>query len=387
MSEGVTLTVVMPCLNEEANVATCVKKALAAFAKAGLAGEVVVVDNGSKDRSAELAAAAGARVIRHDVKGYGAALRRGFAEARGEFILMGDADNTYDYTEIPLFMAGLRAGADLVMGTRLGGTIHPGAMPWLHRYVGTPVLTAVLNLFFRARITDTNCGMRGFRKAAIDGLGLKCNGMEFASEMVVKAARARLKLSEVPINYYASTAGRVVHLRSFHDGWRHLRFMLVLAPKWLFLYPGTLLFLAGLLLTALLQFKEAHIFGVPLGLSTAVFAGAMLILGMQIAQFGIYAMILDSTRGIVPDDRVTRLVMRHFTLEKGLITATLILLAGLVLGGVTAVLLWQVSAAGGGISVTATKLATLSISIVILGIQIMFASFYVSLLELEKTLG
>ena len=379
------LSVVMPCLNEERNVAECVRKARAAFEEAGVVGEVVVVDNGSTDRSAELAAAAGARVVRHDVRGYGAAIRRGIREARGRFVVMGDADTTYDFAEIPKFLEALQGGADLVMGSRLCGTIHPGAMPWLHRYLGTPVLTAVLNLFFGAGISDTNCGMRGFRRDAILALNLRCNGMELATEMVVKAARRRLVIREVPIHYYPSV-GRVPHLRSFSDGWRHLRFMLVLAPRYLFIYPGMALFAAGLVLMLLLQFKDVVIFGVPLGLSTAIFAGALLILGMQIGQFGVFANILAVIEGLAEDGRTTRLLKKHFTLEKGLIVGGAILALGIVMGLVTAGLLWQVAGKTAGVDIAITKLATLSIIITILGIQIMFASFYISLLDLEKTL-
>ena len=379
------ISVVMPCLNEERNVAECVRKARAAFEEAGVAGEVVVVDNGSTDRSVAAATAAGARVVRHDVRGYGAAIRRGIHEARGEFVVMGDADTTYDFAEIPKFLDALRGGADLVMGSRLRGTIHPGAMPWLHRYVGTPVLTAVLNLFFRAGVSDTNCGMRGFRRDAIEALDLRCNGMEFATEMVVKAARRRLAIREVPIHYYPSV-GRVPHLRSFSDGWRHLRFMLVLAPRYLFIYPGMALFAAGLVLTLLLQFEDLVVFGVPLGLSTAIFAGALLILGMQIGQFGVFANVLASIGGLAEEGRTTRLLKKHFTLEKGLVVGGAILALGVVMGLVTAGLLWQAAGKTAGVDVAITKLATLSIIVIILGIQIMFASFYISLLYLEKTL-
>ncbi|MBM4017086.1 MAG: glycosyltransferase family 2 protein [Planctomycetes bacterium] len=387
MTEQVLVSVVMPCLNEERSVGVCTGKAMEAFRRLGVAGEVVVVDNGSTDRSTDVAAAAGARIVREKRRGYGAALRRGIREARGRYVIMGDSDDSYDFSDLAKFVRALQDGADLVMGSRLRGTIHAGAMPRLHRRVGTPVLTAVLNFFYKTGISDVNCGMRGFRKDAIEALDLRCDGMEFASEMVIKAAIRRLAIREAAIDYYPTAGGRVPHLKTFSDGWRHLRFMLILRPKYLFIYPGLALFLLGAALMVLLEFGDVVVFGVPLGISTAIFAGALIILGMQIAKFGVYAKILGA-RGasLSPDDRITRFLEKHFTLEKGLVAGAAILAAGLALGAVTAVWLYQIARAQAGVHVGVTKLATLSIIIIILGIQTIFASFYLSLLDLERTL-
>jgi len=381
------MSVVIPCLNEEKTIGDCVKSASETLAAMKVPGEVVVVDNGSTDRSAELARAAGGRVIAHSVRGYGSALKRGIAEARGKYLVMADADKTYDFRELPKFYQLLESGADLVMGSRLRGKIERNAMPWLHRWVGTPVLTTLLNLFFGSRISDTNCGMRAFTKTAIEKLSLKCNGMEFASEMVVKAAQRKLVIKETPINYYAANPDRVPNLHTFRDGWRHLRFMLVLCPKYLFLVPGLVLLLPGLALSGLLLFaKSLSIFNIPLGLSAAIFANALVFMGLQIMLFGVYAITFNISQGLTEEDRISRLVKRYFTLELGLATGSVILLAGMVTGAFTIGLLWQASTAMTAISVPATKMAAISIFLVLLGIQIVFSSFYLSLFNLTKTL-
>jgi glycosyltransferase involved in cell wall biosynthesis len=369
------LSVIIPCLNEEKSIAACVTKARHAMEKMKVAGEVLVVDNGSKDRSAELAEKAGARVVPHTVRGYGSALKRGIAEARGRYLIMADADNTYDFGEIPKFHRLLEEGADLVMGSRLRGKIERRAMPWLHRWVGTPVLTLILDLFFNARITDANCGMRGFTKTAMERLKLKCNGMEFASEMVVKAAQKRMNIKETPINYYAADPDRVPNLHTFRDGWRHLRFM-----------PGLVLLLVGLGLSAALLLKTVIVFHVPLGLSAAMFANALVFMGLQVILFGVYAIIFNTSQGLMEEDRISRLVKKYFSLETGLVFGGLVLLAGLLLGGMTIGMLWQASTSMSQVDIPVTKLSVISIFMVLLGIQIIFSSFYLSLFNLTKTL-
>jgi hypothetical protein len=383
---AIELSVVIPCLNEERTVGQCVRKALAFFERRGIAGEVVVVDNGSTDQSGAVAAGAGARVVRHDVKGYGSTLKRGFQEARGTYVIMGDADDTYDFAGLDEFVRLLREGGDLVMGSRLRGKIHSGAMPWAHRHLGTPVLTFVLNLFFKARISDANCGLRGFRREAILALGLKCRGMEFASEMVIRAAQGGLRIVETPVDYSAAGPGRVPHLHTFHDGWRHLRFMLLLCPKWLFLIPGLVLFLAGLATTVLLIVKPVVLFGFSMGLSAGVFAAALMFVGLQVALLGVFGAMFFSSQGMLKEDRVVRFLRRFFSLEKGLILGGLTLLGGVVLGAVTVGMLIHSPHTPSYVNIAATRLSIVSIFVTLLGLQFIFFSFYLSLLDLNRTL-
>jgi len=383
----IELSVVMPCLNEEGTIADCIKKTFDAFGQMAIAGEVVVVDNGSTDGSVEVATNAGARVVREDVRGYGQALRRGFEEAYGKYIIMGDADNTYDFSEIVEFVKLLREGADLVMGSRLRGKIYPDAMPWLHRWVGTPVLTKVINLFFNVRISDVNCGMRGFKKESIRSLDLKCRGMEFASEMVARAGQKKLNIAEIPISYRATPPGRTPSLLTFADGWRHLRFMLMFSPRYLFLLPGLIIFLFGLLFTTVLFLKESIvIFNIPLGVSTAIFANACLLTGLQVMLFGIYAIIHNSSQGLIERDRISDFFEKNFTLERGLVIGAVILGVGIIMGITTIVLIFKLTGDFSEIHVSLTKLAAVSIFIVLLGIQLIFSSFYISLFSTTKTL-
>jgi glycosyltransferase involved in cell wall biosynthesis len=386
MSDDVLLSVVVPCLNEEKTIAICVEKALASFRALQIRGEVVVVDNGSSDRSAQLATAAGARVVPHDVRGYGAALRRGIHEARGKYVIMGDADDTYDYGDLGRFVTLLDEGAELVMGSRLRGRIHPGAMPWSHRWLGTPVLTFVLNRFFGAKISDANCGMRGFRKEAIEALDLQADGMEFASEMVIRAAQRRLRIAETPIDYYPNPPGRVPHLNSFRDGWRHLRFMLIWCPKYLFFIPGLILLLGGMAVAALSLLGDVTILRVRLGLSSATFGGALMLVGMQVIMFGVSAAIVNQRMGWTEADRLSRWLRKRFTLERGLAGGLLILLLGIALGLVAVVMLFDRAGAESGIDLPLTRTAIIAVFLSLFGLQVVFGTFYVSFLDVGRTL-
>src|SRR5918999_1149209 len=283
--DELVVTVVIPCLNEEENIEECVRRARAAMEEAGIPGEVVVADNASEDRSAELAANAGARVITEPRRGYGSAYLAGFAAARGRYIVMADADLTYDFSEIPRFVEHLEAGADLVMGDRMDN-IQPGAMPWLHRYVGNPILTGVLNMFFRTGVKDAHCGMRAVRRDVLPRLDLRTTGMEFASEMVIRASKENLDIREFPIEYHPR-AGES-KLSSFRDGWRHLRFLLVHSPTHLFMLPGALLAALGVLvsLTVLLQIQ---VFGREWDLHAMVAGALLMIVGTQVLALGLCA--------------------------------------------------------------------------------------------------
>jgi glycosyltransferase involved in cell wall biosynthesis len=380
------VSVVIPCLDEERTIAACVQAASAAIAGMHASGGIIVVDNGSADHSAEVATAAGARVVRHETKGYGSALKRGFAEARGRYIIMGDGDQTYDFGALTEFVHPLEEGADLVMGSRLRGTIEPGAMPFLHRWVGTPFLTTVLNVLFKTRISDANCGLRSFSAAAIQNLNLKCNGMEFASEMVVKAAQKHLAVCETPIRYRAGLPGRVPNLHTFRDGWRHLRFMLMLAPRHVFLLPGLIMFGIGLAFSLLFLAKNIRLFDIPLGLSAAIFANALLFMGIQIALFGVYAIVYGTSLGFTEDDGISRAIKKFFKLEWGLVAGAALLIISVILGLLTIHQLLAIAKPLAQVNVPLTELSAICIFLFLLGLQIVFSSFYLGLLDLTRTL-
>src|SRR5947209_5960631 len=299
---GPEVSIVMPCLNEARTVGTCVAKAVAALERLGVRGEVIVADNGSTDGSQQIAAAKGARVVSVSRRGYGSALQAGIAAAHGTYIIMGDADDSYDFTNIEPFLTRLRAGDELVMGNRFKGGIRPGAMPWLHRYVGNPVLTGILNLFFRTPIGDAHCGLRAFRKDAYERLSLTTTGMEFASEMVVKASLNHQKISEVPIVLYPDGRDRAPHLRSFRDGWRHLRFLLLLCPLWLDLIPAALLLGGGLALMAWLTPGPRTVGGVVFDVHTMLLGALGVLLGYQTLWLWAYAKIHGWTSKLLPPD-------------------------------------------------------------------------------------
>ena len=332
ISPSIEVSVVMPCLNEARTVGRCVEKALRTLRELGITGEVVVSDNGSTDGSIELARGAGARVVHQPLKGYGNALRKGFAEARGRFIIMGDCDESYDFTDMKRFVDRLRDGADLVMGNRFAGEIKPGAMPWLHRWIGNPVLTRFLNLLYRTGVGDAHCGMRGLRKDAVPRMNLHMPGMELASEMVIKSARAGLRIEEVPITLWPDDRGRPPHLRSFRDGWRHLRFMLMCCPTFLFLLPGLLLTLLGLVAIPAVVLAgygvSTNIFG-PNFMFTASLASLG---GAHLIAFGLLAKLhAHQVDPVFRDARVERLA-EFFTVDRGLILGVDLMLAGLAVG-------------------------------------------------------
>jgi hypothetical protein len=379
----VELSVVLPCLNEAETLATCVRKAHRSISRLGLVGEVVVADNGSTDGSQRIAADLGARVIDVHVRGYGAALQAGIEAARGRFVVMADADDSYDLGSLEPFVAKLREGYDLVMGNRFAGGIAPGAMPPLHRYLGNPVLTALGRLFFRSPIRDFHCGMRGFRRDAILGLELRTTGMEFASEMVAKAALGRLRVTEVPTPLAKDGRSRPPHLRSWRDGWRHLRFLLLYSPRYLFLLPGMLLALAGALGVVVLARAPLTIGGVTFDVSTLLFCAAATVLGAQLIFFWTFAEIFAMGEGLVPEDPRLVSAFRYVTLELGLAVGFAMFIAG-VIGAILAVLAWRANGFGPLDAVAAMRVVIPSVTLMILGAQGVMGSFFLSVLGLRR---
>jgi glycosyltransferase involved in cell wall biosynthesis len=375
------VSVVIPCLNEANSIGICVEKALQAFRAAGLRGEVVVADNGSTDSSMEIAEKLGARVVRVTQRGYGAALRAGIAAARGAFIIMGDADDSYDFCEVPRFVESWRQGYDVVMGNRFRGEIKPGAMPWHHKYIGNPALSAVLNMFFRAGIGDSHCGMRGFTRAVYDRMDLRSTGMEFASEFVIKAAQLRAKITEIPITLWPDKRGRPPHLRSFRDGWRHLRFMLLYAPNWLFLLPGAALMAAGLFLVFwLLPGPRMVTPRVTLDVHTMIFGVIFTLLGAQILSIGAFAKVFSYAERFDRGTVSLKRALRHVTLESGLLLGGGLFLVGFAGCGFV---VWEWISSGFGPLQQVRQVLFWSMWL-FLGVQVIFASFFLSMLGISR---
>jgi glycosyltransferase involved in cell wall biosynthesis len=377
----VEVSVVIPCLNEANSIGICIEKSLRAFESEGLSGEVVVADNGSSDGSGAVAEAHGARVVKVSQRGYGAALRAGIRESRGHFIIMGDADDSYDFSEIPRFIRKWREGYQVVMGNRFQGGIQPGAMPWHHRYIGNPGLTALLNLFFRTGIGDSHCGMRGFSRAVFDRLDLRSTGMEFASEFIIKAAQLGARTTEVPIMLWPDKRGRPPHLRSFRDGWRHLRFILLYAPNWLFLLPGTTLVAAGLFLVFWLLPGPRHISPrVILDIHTMIFGVIFTLMGAQIISVGFFAKVFSYSERFDRNSVSLKRILRRLQLEHGLLTGAVFFFSGLA--GCARVL-WHWAAAGFGPLFEIRAVLFWSMWL-FLGVQVIFSSFFLSMLGISR---
>jgi glycosyltransferase involved in cell wall biosynthesis len=379
--KDIELTILMPCLNEALTVGTCIDKAFRFLARTGIGGEVLIADNGSTDGSQAIAASFGARVVSIPQKGYGAALNGGIEAARGRFIIMGDADDSYDFLTLDPFVAELRAGADLVMGNRFRGGIEAGAMPPLHRYLGNPVLTGIGRLFFHKRIGDFHCGLRAFRRDSIRSIGLASSGMEFASEMVAKAALHKLRISEVPARLSKDGRDRPPHLRSWRDGWRHLRFMLMFSPNWLFVYPGGLLLLLGILGMVMLRHGPVQLGSVSLDINTLVYAGDAAGVGSQILTFGLLAKLYSAAQGFWPPDRLTQW-WRQVPFEIVLIGGGLIALAGL-LWSIAAVTRWGMVNFGPLKQPDTLRSIIPAATLMVVGVQWMFFSFLKGLLKLD----
>jgi glycosyltransferase involved in cell wall biosynthesis len=382
-AEELELSVVMPCLNEAETLATCIEKAQQAIADAGIAAEVIVADNGSTDGSIQIAEALGARVVHVKAKGYGNALMGGIAAASGRFIVMGDADDSYDFRHIPRFLEGLQGGADLVMGNRFRGGIQKDAMPALHQYFGNPALTRIGRIFFRSPVGDFYCGLRGFRKEAYQKMGLRTTGMEFATEMVVKATLLKLQIAEVPTTLSPDGRTRAPHLRTWRDGWRTLRFFLLYSPRWLFLHPGLALMLIGTLLGLWLIPAPRTIAGVTLDVHTIVYAAAFVLLGFQAIAFAVFTKLFAISEGLLPPDPVLDRLFQYITLEVGLLAGAFMILCGMG-ASIYAVGFWQARHFGALDYPHTMRMVIPAALFLILGVQTVFSSFFLSVLGLRR---
>lgn len=378
-----SISIVMPCLNEAETLAVCVRKARLAISEAGAQGEVIVADNGSTDGSQAIAEAEGARVVPVAVRGYGAALRAGIEAADSEFILMADADDSYDFSHLPRFLAALEAGSDLVIGNRFRGGIRPGAMPFKNRYIGNPALSFAGRLFFKVPVRDFHCGIRAFRKSAIQSLRLRTTGMEFASEMVVKGCLAGIKISEVPTTLSPDGRARPPHLRPWSDGWRHLRFLLLYSPRWLFLYPGITAAAVGFGMAAWLIPGERTVGGRHFDVDTLTYALGLMLIGVHISFFAVSAKVFGTREGLLPRNQTFEKLFRYITLEVGLMVGAGLLLVGF---GTMGYSLWVWRAAGfGQLSAERMLRVTLpSAAALVLAVEVIFGSFFLSLLGLDR---
>ena len=373
----------MPCLDEARTLPACIGRARAFLARTGTTGEVLVADNGSGDGSVEVAVAHGARVIRVERKGYGAAIAAGIREARGRYVVVGDADASYDFGSLDAFLAKLRAGCELVVGNRFAGGIAPGAMPVLNRYLGNPVLSAIGRLLFKSPVRDFHCGLRGFDRAAIERLDLQTTGMEFASEMVVKATLHGIAIDEVPTTLSPDGRDRKPHLRPWRDGWRHLRFLLIYSPRWLFLYPGLALTAAGLSLFAWLLPGVRHIGAVALDVHTLVYAGGLVIVGLQATLFAVFSKMIGMNLRLLPPDPLFARVVGFFSLERGLVLGAALFIAGLA-GSVYALAQWHGAAFGPQQPQQLMRIVVPSLTAIVSGLEFVFASFFMSVIQLSR---
>ena len=378
------LTVVMPCLNEAETVATCVRKAIGFLESSGISGEVLVADNGSTDGSQQLASGAGARVVPISERGYGNALIGGIAAARGTYVIMGDADDSYDFEHLMPFVEALRGGADLVMGNRFKGGIEPGAMPPLHRYLGNPVLSFIGRLFFRSHIGDFHCGLRGFNRDSVMTLNLQATGMEFASEMVVKATINSQRIAEVPTTLAKDGRSRPPHLHTWRDGWRHLRFLLLFSPRWLFLYPGLVTLLVGIVIGAVVVPRPLSVGAVTFDVDTLVVASAMVVIGFQAVLFALFTQVYAGSEGFLPEQQRVRRILKTLSLERGLLVGGVLFVAGIV-GLVFSLSYWGSSSFGSLDYNHALRLVVPSVTALIVSFQITFGAFFLSILGIRHT--
>jgi glycosyltransferase involved in cell wall biosynthesis len=374
----IEVSAIMPCLNEEETIGTCIQKATKTFEELGVRGEIVVGDNGSSDRSVELAEALGARVVHEPVKGYGAALKAAIGASRGRYCIMADCDDSYDWKAIGPFIEKLREGNDLVMGTRLKGTILPGAMPPLHRLFGNPFLSGTMNLFFRTGVSDAYCGMRGFTRDAYEDLGVRAEGMEFAIEMVVKAANRNLKIAEIPITLYADGRSGPPHLRSFRDGWRTLKLLLFYAPDWLYAIPGALLLGIGTILQGILIGGPVSLAGFYVGIHWLALGCLLTLMGFQILCLGAFAKAFAMNESFEMRGRLFKKFFESFTVERGIFAGSLLIWLGLLVD-VAILFTWLATRMG---PLGSTHIVFVATTVIAMGVQLVFGSFFLGMLRI-----
>ena len=379
-SDLIELSIILPCLNEEETLQTVLDKCFTSLDSLGVVGEVIVADNGSTDESLNIVSCSAAKLVQVSTRGYGAALLGGIAEARGEFVIMGDADDSYALDDLGVFLKSLKAGNDLVIGNRFQGGIAKGAMPWLHKFIGNPILSWFGRLFFKIPIGDFHCGLRGFKTDSIRNLGLSSHGMEFASEMIVKTSLAGLKIAEVPTTLKPDGRSRAPHLRTWRDGWRHLIFLLAASPRWLFLYPGLALSGLGFFGMLVTSGGELNLGKFQLYLNTYFIALGLTLAGIQITLMAILVRIFSTDYGILPKSKNFSLFQKYFTLERGIIMG-LSLIATAVIGFILLLLNWTGSGFEDLSASTSLQLTGLLVLSLVSGVQILFASFFAVIIQ------
>lgn len=378
MNKDIEVSVVLPCLNEEGTIGTCIKKIKEVFNQQGISGEIIVVDNGSTDNSQEIAESLGAEVISEPRRGYGAAYLRGLREVRGRYVVIGDSDNTYNFYDMPKLLKPLKEGYDFVIGSRFKGRVHKGAMSWSHRYIGNPILSGMCRLFFHTRLSDIHCGMRAFTKDAYHKMKLRSAGMEFATEMVVAALQKNFKIYEIPIDYH--TRKGESKLKPFSDAWRHIRFMLLYCPVWLYFMPGMLGFILGLVILLLLLRGPFLFLGHYWDLHMMIFASVTCILSYQVLNLGIYAHTYAIRQRLLKYDVFTLFFQRHFSLEKGLALGVLLFILGLLIN-LLIFIEWFTKHFG---PLYRIRESILAMTLLVIGLQTIFSSFFIGLLSLKR---
>ncbi len=385
VKEDIELSILIPCLNESETLAACIDKAMGFVASRGIAGEVIIADNGSTDGSQSIAPEHGARLIEVPTKGYGSAVIGGIENARGRYIIMGDADDSYDFSSLDAFVEKLREGYDLVMGNRFRGGIEPGAMSALHRYIGNPVLSGIGRIFFKSPIGDFHCGLRGFSKEAADQLNLETHGMEFASEIVVKATLQKMRIAEVPTVLSRDGRSHPPHLRSWRDGWRHLRFLLIYCPRWLFFYPGLFFIALGTATMLRLVFGPINIGRAALDINGMLYAALMILIGFQVISFAVCSKLYGVCAQVIPTNKIIQKFRRFFTLERGLVLGGLLSFIGIV-GLVCTILFWGEKSFGALVPQSVMRITIPCMVLTLIGVQIIFTAFFIATLLYPRRL-